>query len=447
MAVTQITTSVTILNSLLGYSGISLTNFTTNALSAISLGSKLEVAGAFFTWGTDETPGGWAEIATSTNCYLRCVPSGTAGSQIITSGWTDTAPVWSVSKQGWYASAASNIRVIGGCYKTSATQQDNKWLFDGDTGVQCILRYGDGSSGHNGTVRVGGYSSPAKGAGVEIDYGAAAAATGRMMAYDRTTGTYKPLYINSSVIAQTNGNLDIQQEGLVSRLTLKTYHTDPSSELLFYASRGTASSPTAIQSADTILQVAAFGYGATGFYATRGAFLQLVAAENFTDSAQGNYWTFSTTAKGTVTRSEKFRIGDDGKVTMASALTGVTTISASSVVQAAGGINTGDATLLHKVINIGEWNMLGDGSKTVAHGLTFSKIRICDAIILNDAGNSYYNLNAIGTGGELGGSVLYWDSTNIYLQRTVGGWFETTGFDATAGTVANRGFITVYYTP
>ena len=48
MSGTQISTSLTIVNSLLGYQGISLTNFTTSAQSLISAGSKVELGGAFF---------------------------------------------------------------------------------------------------------------------------------------------------------------------------------------------------------------------------------------------------------------------------------------------------------------------------------------------------------------------------------------------------------------
>jgi hypothetical protein len=129
---TQIATSVTILNSLLGFQGISLTNYTTSSLSSISQGSKLECAGAFFKWDSNELPNAssWTAIGIATTCYLQCSPSGTAGSQIISASWTSTAPTWSPTKQGWYASAESNIRVIGSAYKVSATQQEAKYLFD-----------------------------------------------------------------------------------------------------------------------------------------------------------------------------------------------------------------------------------------------------------------------------------------------------------------------------
>jgi hypothetical protein len=126
----QIATSVTILNGLLGYNGISLTDYATSALTTIAAGSKLEIGGAFFHWATAETPvaSSWTAITTATTCYLTCTPSGSAGTQISTARWSSVTPVWSTSKQGWYASAASVARVVASAYKTSATQQDNKCL-------------------------------------------------------------------------------------------------------------------------------------------------------------------------------------------------------------------------------------------------------------------------------------------------------------------------------
>ncbi len=133
MAGAQIPTGITILNSYLGYFGISLTNFNTSASTAIAAGSKIEIAGAFFTFASDDTPDAtsWTAITTATTAYISLTPSGTAGSQILTSAWTATTPVWSTSKQGWYTSAGSNIRLVASVYKTSATQYDKKTILTG----------------------------------------------------------------------------------------------------------------------------------------------------------------------------------------------------------------------------------------------------------------------------------------------------------------------------
>ncbi len=130
---TQIVTGITIINSLNGFQAISLTNMTTSAETIITAGSKVEIAGAFFHFPTDSTPQAstWTVIATGNTAYITLTPSGTAGSQILTAKWSDTTPEWSDSKQGWYLTAASVIRYIGGCYKeTSDASYESKFLMD-----------------------------------------------------------------------------------------------------------------------------------------------------------------------------------------------------------------------------------------------------------------------------------------------------------------------------
>lgn len=130
MAGSQIATSVSILNSLLGFQAMSLTNFDTSVESVIAAGSKVEIGSAFFTFSSDDTPQAttWTAITTANTAYITLTPSGTAGSQIVTSKYSDTAPVWSDSKQGWYLTAGSVIRYIGGVTKTSATQYDDAFV-------------------------------------------------------------------------------------------------------------------------------------------------------------------------------------------------------------------------------------------------------------------------------------------------------------------------------
>jgi len=153
MAGSQISTGVTIINSLKGFQAISLTNYATSAATAIATGSVVEVAGAFFSWAGDETPTGWAGISTTQTAYIALTPSGTAGSQIVSASYTATAPTWRDDNQGWYTSAGSSIRVVGGTYKTSATQYDNKFIYvGGPTGVYGVHGvgptgvYGDGDT-------------------------------------------------------------------------------------------------------------------------------------------------------------------------------------------------------------------------------------------------------------------------------------------------------------
>jgi hypothetical protein len=148
LAASQIATSVTILNSLSGYDGLSLTNMYTSSLSQIASGSVIEVAGAFFKFASDDTinASSWTTIATQTTPYVMLTPSGTAGSQILTPYYTNTTPVWVNSKSGWYASAASSSRVIACVYKYSATQQCSKFILGKQNGTMGKVRMLDTAS-------------------------------------------------------------------------------------------------------------------------------------------------------------------------------------------------------------------------------------------------------------------------------------------------------------
>lgn len=79
-------------------------------------------------------------------------------------------------------------------------------------------------------------------------------------------------------------------------------------------SRGTASSPTATQANETIARFSAIQYGATGYASGARATVDLVAGENATDSAQGTYIKFQTTALLGTTLTERLRIGPAGQV-------------------------------------------------------------------------------------------------------------------------------------
>lgn len=142
MSGTQVATSSSQLTyAIQGYNGINLTNWATSAASVIAAGSGVEVAGAFFRYSGDDTNDAtsFSAIATNATAYLQLEPSGTVGSQIVTSSWTSTAPVWRESLNGWYFSAASNIRYVAGCVKTGATSYEYKFIME-DRGAQnnCI---------------------------------------------------------------------------------------------------------------------------------------------------------------------------------------------------------------------------------------------------------------------------------------------------------------------
>ena len=128
MAGSQISTSVSIIDSLSGFMALSLTEYNTSAAAAIAAGSKVEIAGAFFQFPADETPTGWTAITTGTTAYIALTASGTAGSQVVNAGYVSTAPTWRDDLHGWYASAASSVRIVASVYKAESTSYYPKFI-------------------------------------------------------------------------------------------------------------------------------------------------------------------------------------------------------------------------------------------------------------------------------------------------------------------------------
>ncbi|MBX9865084.1 MAG: tail fiber domain-containing protein [Hyphomicrobium sp.] len=79
-------------------------------------------------------------------------------------------------------------------------------------------------------------------------------------------------------------------------------------------SNGTPTSPTATLSGNQLVMLGGRGYGATGYSSTSRAYLRMIAAENFTDTAQGTYMVLATTPTGSTTTTERMRIDSAGNV-------------------------------------------------------------------------------------------------------------------------------------
>jgi hypothetical protein len=114
-------------------------------------------------------------------------------------------------------------------------------------------------------------------------------------------------------------------------------------------------------------------------------------------------------------------------------------VTQAAVVNALGGLIT-------KVINIGDWNMDANSSTNVAHGLSdFLKIRTVSVMIRRDDDSFFYDLQVVNfLNGLTSGSVLSIGPTNIILQRTDTGAFDSIDFNATS---FNRGWVTIQYLP
>jgi len=83
-----------------GQHQVSLTNYNTTAVSRVAAGSVIEIGGALYTFDSNESITGTPSDGT---VYIMAVPSGDS----VTCAYTNTAPTWSDSKQGWYGTGGT----------------------------------------------------------------------------------------------------------------------------------------------------------------------------------------------------------------------------------------------------------------------------------------------------------------------------------------------------
>lgn len=89
-----------------GYHQLTLTNYDNTTVPAIAAGSAIEVNGALFKFDSEEAITGSPSDGT---VYVTIVP----GTTDCTAAFTNTAPTWSDSKQGWYGTGGSaNYRYV-----------------------------------------------------------------------------------------------------------------------------------------------------------------------------------------------------------------------------------------------------------------------------------------------------------------------------------------------
>jgi len=132
---------------------------------------------------------------------------------------------------------------------------------------------------------------------------------------DETYTRYPALLnVGETISVSGLGDTHIASEESGSVLMTK-YNDTPSVAPSFIArrSRGTRAAATATQTGDTIFGIFGRGHGASDWGSTVGSF-RIMAAENYTDTAQGSYIDFGTTAIGTTTRSTRMRIAADGRI-------------------------------------------------------------------------------------------------------------------------------------
>lgn len=105
-------------------------------------------------------------------------------------------------------------------------------------------------------------------------------------------------------------------------------------------------------------------------------------------------------------------------------------------------VTDGTNNIRMKILDIGNWNMDTTPSVSVAHGLTYGKIRNAQASIRRDD-DTFTNDLISGNSGSTGKSgAIYWDSTNINLIRITTEIFDAANYSSTS---YNRGWITITY--
>ena len=109
---------------------------------------------------------------------------------------------------------------------------------------------------------------------------------------------------NAIVVEPQNDGYMLQitgKENLPTRVVLDSFGANTYGLLAGRSARGLASAPTATQINDVLLRMAGNGYGTTGFAPLGVSRIDIVAAQNFTDTARGSRIEFYNVPDGTNT--------------------------------------------------------------------------------------------------------------------------------------------------
>lgn len=101
-------------------------------------------------------------------------------------------------------------------------------------------------------------------------------------------------------------------DGLAPRFILDSFANNGT--LIMRRANGTSASPTNVTTDNVLASYDGTGYGATAMAGAARGRLRVVAGEAWTDTAQGTYINFLTTANGGIGTTEKMRIDGNGNV-------------------------------------------------------------------------------------------------------------------------------------
>ncbi|RYX80068.1 tail fiber domain-containing protein, partial [bacterium] len=229
-------------------------------------------------------------------------------------------------------------------------------------------------------------------------------------------------------------NFEVSADG--TNIVLATvYDLGNNAAFIGRKARGTSASPTAVTFNQPIAAFAARGYGATRFATSSSGAMTIYSSENFTDTAQGTRILFETTANGTVGRSERMRIDQNGNV-------GIGTSAGAVLHLKAGTVAANSAPL--KLTSSGAGVLLGtveDGAMEYdGTGLWFTIGSTRYTIPMNTASGNYSNVSTISNSG---GSITMTPSAgnSVIVNQSTVSTSSTTGALVVNGGVGVAGAI------
>ncbi len=155
----------------------------------------------------------------------------------------------------------------------------------------------------------------------------------------------------------------------------------------FRRADGTAGSRTAMLVDELIGSLGAIGYGATQYSGAPRSSIRQVAAENWTDSAQGTYMSFWTTPKLSATTAEVMRVDSTGYVGIGTTNPGAK-LEVNGQVKITGGNPAAGKVLTSNAVGLASWET-ASGDASLAADQTFTGFNTFKNVALsNDADRS-----------------------------------------------------------
>ena len=232
--------------------------------------------------------------------------------------------------------------------------------------------------------------------------------------------------LNTDTPIVSNATVHISgASGKTTILGIDTFGTSATSTIGLRHARGTSTTPTAVQKTDVLGAYNARGYGATGYqYPTTSpaSGMNIIADENFTDSAMGTYVTLTAVPAGQLTGVVTLIAGGNGQIRVPATTTSVTPTDGAFVVQGGAGISGN--------VNVGGKMVVADTS------LFQGTAKFASNVVAN---------SSVDSSGISSGALVVVGGAGIYSNVNVGGASvfnanSTSGFDtiikgATEGTL------------